>query len=92
MGRVIDKVGFSSTDLKASDFATPDQVIQLGVAPNRIDILTGLTGLDFTTAWAKRVDLLLGDMILPFLDKESLCINKLATARPQDIADIQALE
>lgn len=92
MGRVVEKFGFSSTGLTASDFTVPNHVIQLGVAPNRIDILTGLTGLDFAEAWAKRVELQLGGATLPFLDKASLRINKQATARPQDLADLEALE
>ncbi len=53
MEHVIEKFGFDSTNLKASDFAEPDQIIQLGVAPNRIDILTGLTALNFEAAWEK---------------------------------------
>jgi hypothetical protein len=92
MGRVIEGFGFGSTGLTSADFATPDQVIQLGVAPNRVDVLTGLTGLKFAEAWDKRVELPLGDQVLPFLDKESLRTNKQATGRPQDIADLQILD
>lgn len=55
MEKVVTAFGFGSTGLKASDFAVPNQVIQLGVAPNRVDILTGLTGLDFESAWKKRL-------------------------------------
>jgi hypothetical protein len=56
MERVIQKFGFGSTQLKATDFAVPDQIIQLGVAPNRIDILTGLTALNFDSAWAHKME------------------------------------
>ena len=92
MESVLARFGFQSTGLQASDFAEPDRVVQLGVAPNRVDILTGLTGLDFDAAWKRRVDLPLDNQTLPFLDKESLCANKRATARPQDLADLEALE
>jgi hypothetical protein len=92
MERVLGSFGFGSTGLKAADFADRDKVIQLGVAPNRVDILTGLTGLDFDAAWKTRVELPLDDLILPFLDKESLRTNKKATGRPQDIADLEALQ
>jgi hypothetical protein len=92
MEKVITLFGFGSTGLKASDFAEPDKIIQLGVAPNRVDILTGLTGLDFASAWEKRVYLSLGEDTLPFLDRDSLRANKKATGRPQDIADLESLE
>ncbi len=92
MERVLERFGFGSTGLRASDFAEPNKVIQLGVAPNRVDILTGLTGLEFEAAWNKRIDLPLDDETLPFLDKDSLRENKKATGRPQDIADLEALQ
>lgn len=92
MERVLARFGFGSTGLKAADFAEPDKVIQLGVAPNRVDILTGLTGLEFDAAWNKRTELPLDDHTLPFLDKESLRANKRATGRPQDLADLEALQ
>ena len=57
-----------------------------------MDILTGLTGLEFEAAWNKRIDLPLNDETLPFLDKDSLRENKKATGRPQDIADLEALQ
>ena len=92
MERVLEHFGFGSTGLRAADFAEPNKVIQLGVAPNRVDILTGLTGLEFDAAWNSRIDLPLDDETLPFLDKESLRNNKKATGRPQDIADLEALQ
>ena len=66
-------------------------MIQLGVAPNRIDILTGLTALDFAEAWNSRVEIEFDGLKLPFLDRTSLRRNKLATGRPQDLADAEAL-
>lgn len=92
MENVIGKFGFASTGLSKEDFAQADQVIQLGVAPNRIDILTGLTGLQFDEAWASRVELELDGLRLPFIDRDSLRRNKLATGRPQDLADAQNLD
>jgi hypothetical protein len=91
MERVIAGFGFSSTNLKAADFAESDQVIQLGVAPNRIDILTGLTALDFESAWAKRVDIELDGIVLPVLDRESFRRNKEALGRNKDLADLDSL-
>lgn len=91
MERVIEKFGFASTKLKATDFAEADQVVQLGVAPNRIDILTGLTALKFNEAWAKRIDVEIDGLMLPVLDRESFCVNKKALGRNKDLADIEDL-
>ena len=91
MERVIAGFGFSSTNLKAADFAESDQVIQLGVAPNRIDILTGLTALKFDEAWSQRVDVELDGIVLPVLDRESFRRNKEALGRNKDLADLDSL-
>jgi hypothetical protein len=91
MERVIAGFGFSSTNLKAADFAESDQVIKLGVAPNRIVILTGLTALKFDEAWSQRVDVELDGIVLPVLDRESFRVNKAALGRNKDLADIEDL-
>ena len=91
MERVIAGFGFSSTNLKAADFAESDQVIQLGVAPNRIDILTGLTALKFDEVWSQRVDVELDGIVLPVLDRESFRRNKKALGRNKDLADLDSL-
>lgn len=92
MVRVIERFGFASTGLSKDDFATPDLVVQLGIAPNRIDILTGLTGLDFSSTWDARVTLEMDGIPLPFIDKASFIENKRAIGRAKDIADIDELE
>jgi len=48
---VLEEFGFGGLDIHADDFTRPDQVIQLGVPPNRIDLLTSLTGVTFAEAW-----------------------------------------
>ncbi len=74
------------------DFTQPDVVLQIGVAPRRIDILTVLTGLTFGEAWADRTAHAIGPLVVPFLGRASLIRNKRATGRPQDIADLSYLE
>jgi len=37
--------GFGSLNLKIDDFLNPDEVNQLGYPPNRIDLLTSMSGL-----------------------------------------------
>ncbi len=40
---------------RAEEFARPDLVLQIGVEPNRIDLLTSITGVRFDAAWRNRV-------------------------------------
>lgn len=83
---------FASLGLKAADFMHPESIVQLGVAPNRIDLLTSLTGVAFDEAWDTRVPGELGGIPVAFLSREILIKNKRATGRKQDAADVEALE
>ena len=91
MAVAISEFGFGSLGLAATDFAEPGQVIQLGVAPNRIDILTSLTGVDFEACFARRQTVDFDGTRLSFIDVESLKTNKRQTGRTQDLADVENL-
>ncbi len=74
------------------DFSRPDTVVQMGLPPSRIDVLTGLTGIsDFATAWADRAVHTVRKRPIPFLGRKTLVENKRAVSRPKDIADLDAL-
>jgi hypothetical protein len=75
----------------AADFVTPDMVFQIGVAPVRIDILTGVTGVEFTDAWTGRERRpFLGDSVW-FIGRDHLVRNKEASGRPRDLIDLEEL-
>ncbi len=67
--RVIEDFGFGSLGLTVEDFQTPDLVIQLGYEPNRIDLLTGLTGVLFEEAYPNRVRASIDGLELPIIDR-----------------------
>lgn len=90
--RVIKEFGFASTDLNREDFLRPGQIIQLGLPPNRIDLLTAIEGVDFEDAWAHRVNAELEGLNVFMLSKELLIRNKQAANRPQDRADLERLK
>lgn len=77
---------------EAVDFTEPDQVIQLGRAPNRIDILTGLSGVNVEECFATKITAKLSELPVYVLAKELLLRNKRATGRPQDLVDAALLE
>ena len=66
-------------------------MIQLGLPPDRIDLLTSITGVSFEEAWAERIETLLEGMRVNFIGRQALIQNKKATRRPQDLADLAAL-
>jgi hypothetical protein len=82
---------FGFVDFKPSDFTEPDQIIQLGRVPNRIDLLTGITGVPIDEALAGKISAELAGLPVFFLSKELLIQNKRAVGRPQDVADVDAL-
>lgn len=84
--------GFGSLGLTPADFMEENVVIQLGYPPKRIDILTGIDGVEFHECWGRRVEFAVGDQVLPFLSAEDLIANKRASGRAQDLADVSALE
>jgi hypothetical protein len=88
----LDQFGFSALELKTEDFLEPDQVIQLGYPPSRIDILTSLTGVDFAACYEARIGITVADIEISFIDLENLRTNKKATGRHQDLADLENVE
>ncbi|MDB4913832.1 MAG: hypothetical protein JWM95_1476 [Gemmatimonadetes bacterium] len=73
------------------DFIRPDVVAQLGLPPYRIDILTSISGVDFESAWQDRVEANVAGVEVPVLGRASFQMNKRASGRPKDLADLSAL-
>lgn len=86
---VLAEFGFA--DFKPSDFTESDQMVQLGRVPNRIDLLTGITGVATGEALARKISTELEGLPVFILSKDLLIQNKRAVGCPQDLADIDAL-
>lgn len=84
--------GFGSVNLTHDDFLKPGWVIQLGNPPNRIDLLTSVSGLEFEEAFAQRNVVDVMDLPIAFVSLKDLIRNKKASGRPQDIADVNHLQ
>ncbi len=89
--RAIDKFGFGSLGLGITDFEEPDNVIQLGVPPVRIDIITSLSGVSWEEAFNGRVEGKYGDTPVYYIGREQFILNKRAVGRNKDLADIEAI-
>ena len=81
----------TALDVQQTDLEAPDTVIQIGLPPRRIDVLTDVTALTFDAAWASRVVHRIDALNVPFLGREDLVRNKRATGRYKDLGDIEAL-
>ena len=86
-GAPLDDLG-----IRVEDFSTPGTVVQVGLPPRRIDVLTAISGVEsFALAWGERVERPVGGHRIPFIGREALIANKRASGRLKDLADIEAL-
>jgi len=93
-GRILaalNDFGFGSLNLGAEDFSTQDRVVQLGVPPVRVDLITSLSGVSWETCWASRQPGAYGDVPVAFIGREQFIANKRAVGRTKDLADLEAL-
>lgn len=86
-GAPIDALGVSRDTL-----ATPGMVVQIGVPPTRIDLLTEISGVDFSRAWPTRVIHQVAGLSVPFIGRADLIQNKRAAGRAKDLADLEILQ
>jgi len=91
MVEALGRFGFDSLRLQVEDFLVPEQVIQLGHPPNRIDIITSPPGVTFPECCRDRVDADIDGVRVSFIDRENLMRTKRASGRPQDLADLENL-
>jgi predicted nucleotidyltransferase len=90
--RALVRFGAPVGDLRQEDLRTPGVVVQIGVAPRRIDLLTSIDAVEFDDAWAQRTEVELEGVRVPVIGRRELIVNKKAVGRPQDLADVARLE
>ena len=89
--RALLQFGFGNLGIQAEDLQSPGKVIQLGVKPNRIDLLTAITGVSFDEAWATRKEAKLEGISTQFIGRQALIRNKECTGRARDLGDAEEL-
>lgn len=88
----LERFGAPLDELKVDDLSSPDIVFQIGVSPNRIDLLTSITAVSFEEAWPKRIYVRIGDRGVPTISRQDFLRNKRAVGRPRDLADVADIE
>lgn len=89
--QAIEQFGFDSLDISEKDFGK-DSIIQLGYEPNRIDLLTDISGVQFGPAWENRIKGYYGNQVSHYISLEDLIANKKASNRTKDKSDLELLE
>ena len=83
--------GFGVPELSSELFLKKDRIIRMGVAPNRIEIQTGIDGVDFSDCYPRRVTAQLDGVPVSFISLKDLKANKAASGRNKDLADLDNL-
>lgn len=87
----LDEFGFGSVGLAANDFEIPNQVVQLGIPPVRVDIITSISGVSWEQACVGRAAGKYGDVSVYYIGRDDFIANKRASKRKKDLADVEAL-
>ena len=87
----LNEFGFAFPNLTWNDFVKDDTVIQLGVPPVRIDILTFLSGITWDTASNHKVPDEIDGVPVFVIGRDDYIVNKKASGRAKDVADLEAL-
>jgi predicted nucleotidyltransferase len=90
--KALVQFGFGSLGLQTEDFLVPDQIIQIGYPPNRIDLLTSLGNIDFDECYHSRIEVEISGVKVNFIDLQNLRKCKKFAGRYQDLADLENLK
>ena len=87
----LGEFGFGGLGMVPDDLVIPGRVVQLGLPPIRIDLLTSISGVEFDDAWSSRVSGELDGQRVNFLGFDALLRNKQASGRDKDLTDLKIL-
>ena len=90
--RALGNFGAPLQKLTIADLQKDDTIFQIGVAPRRIDIITGVSGLQFEKAFAHSIEIDIEGIRIHILSVDDLIRNKNATERIKDLADVEVLK
>jgi len=88
---VLQKFGFAQDPRRPEDFLVPGLVFRMGVPPVRIEVLTGVTGVEFAACYARRVEAEFDGVIVKIIGRDDLLTNKRAAGRHKDLDDVGRL-
>ena len=90
--RALRRFGAPLRGLTIDDLQRDDTIFQIGVAPRRIDIITGASGLRFEETFHRSAEIRIEALRVRIPSVDDLIRNKRASGRTRDLADAEALE
>ena len=87
MYKTLAEFGAPLEQIDKDSFSEKGIILQIGVAPCRIDIITQIDGVEFEQAYPKRNEIEIDGIKLPIISKEDLIHNKESTGREKDKLD-----
>jgi len=90
--RALNRFGAPLQNLSKEDLLKAGTIFQIGVAPRRIDIITAASGLEFEPAYRNSIPVNIEGIEVRIPSIDDLILNKKATGRTKDLADVEALE
>ncbi|MBO1323162.1 hypothetical protein [Acanthopleuribacter pedis] len=88
---VVNEFGLTSPDLTTATFLIPDQIFRMGFPPLRIELLTGISGVEFEECYTSRIQGEIDDITVAIINLTHLKANKKASGRFKDLNDLENL-
>ncbi|MBM3807071.1 MAG: hypothetical protein FJW22_02640 [Acidimicrobiia bacterium] len=90
--QALDVFGAPRQGLTEHDLSVEGTIYQVGVPPNRVDVMTTVDGVAFDHAWRDRMVVAIDGLRVPIIGRAHLVLNKRTVGRPQDLLDADLLE
>jgi hypothetical protein len=88
---VLEEFGFRSPELTVKLFLEEMRIVRMGVPPLRIEVTTGIDGVEFGECYAERISDSIDGVPVNLINLRHLKINKQASGRPKDLNDLEHL-
>lgn len=87
----IHSFGFPDVPMTPAQLVSPRTVLEMGVAPVQIHVMSAINGVEWEEVWDGHVEAAFGSRTVPFIGRAAFLKNKRAAGRPKDLADVAAL-
>lgn len=89
--RALNEFGFGGVGATETLFQQPHKVIRMGHPPVRIEVLTTISGVEFSSCYAARIEAEIDGLMVKIINLNDLRINKRASGRLKDLNDLDNL-